>query len=98
MLLRLLCNLDDRLTTVAKIIRYWGKYGGFVGDIDNFNSYAFSLLVVHFLQTRSPPVLPSIQEIIKESGTYKGFLLHAFNYRNQGGVIFGVLNFLLFVI
>ncbi|KAG8190378.1 hypothetical protein JTE90_022022 [Oedothorax gibbosus] len=67
MLLRLLCNLDERFAILAKIIRYWGKYGGFVGDIENFNSYAFSLLVVHFLQTRSQPALPSIQEIIQKS-------------------------------
>ncbi|GBM22797.1 Poly(A) RNA polymerase, mitochondrial [Araneus ventricosus] len=67
MLLWLLCHLDERFPVLTKIIRYWGKYGGFVGDIDRFNSYSFSLLVVHFLQTRNPPVLPPINEVYSKS-------------------------------
>ncbi|CAL1288879.1 unnamed protein product [Larinioides sclopetarius] len=67
MLLRLLGHLDERFSVLTKLIRYWGKYGGFVGDIDRFNSYSFSLLVVHFLQTRNPPVLPPINEVYSKS-------------------------------
>ncbi|GFY60571.1 speckle targeted PIP5K1A-regulated poly(A) polymerase [Trichonephila inaurata madagascariensis] len=67
MLLRLLGYMDPRFPTLTKIIRYWGKYGGFVGDIEMFNSYAFSLLVVHFLQTRNPPILPPIKELASKS-------------------------------
>lgn len=65
--MRLMCRLDDRVAPLIKLIRYWGKYGGFVGDLDLFNSYAFSLLVVHFLQLRNPPVLPPIKEVIEKS-------------------------------
>ncbi|GFT78932.1 speckle targeted PIP5K1A-regulated poly(A) polymerase [Nephila pilipes] len=67
MILRLLGYMDIRFPTLTKIIRYWGKYGGFVGDIEMFNSYAFSLLVVHFLQTRNPPILPPIKEVVLKS-------------------------------
>lgn len=72
-LLRLICLLEPRFTALTKFIRYWGKYGGFVGDIDMFNSYAFSLLVLHFLQHTSPPVLPPLKDIIEASE----YLMHA---------------------
>ncbi|GIX80171.1 speckle targeted PIP5K1A-regulated poly(A) polymerase [Caerostris darwini] len=67
MLLRLLSHFDARFPVLTKIIRYWGKYGDFVGDIEKFNSYSFSLLVVHFLQTRNPPIFPTINELVSKS-------------------------------
>lgn len=76
--MRLMCSLDDRVAPLIKLIRYWGKYGGFVGDIDLFNSYAFSLLAVHFLQLRKPPVLPPIAELIEKSGKYTDYLFFLF--------------------
>ncbi|XP_042894476.1 speckle targeted PIP5K1A-regulated poly(A) polymerase [Parasteatoda tepidariorum] len=69
--LRLICQLDERFVVLAKLVRYWGKYGGFVGDIDRFNSYAFSLFVIYFLQNVHPPVLPPLQEIIDKSNYLK---------------------------
>lgn len=76
MLLRLLGHLDKRFPILTKIIRYWGKYGDFVGDIERFNSYSFSLLVVHFLQTRNPSILPPIDEVYSKSG--KLYFLYKF--------------------
>ncbi|XP_054714615.1 speckle targeted PIP5K1A-regulated poly(A) polymerase-like [Uloborus diversus] len=70
--LRLLCHYDERFAPLAKLVRYWGKYGGFVGDIDMFNSYAFSLLVVHFLQTRDPPILPPLTTIDDSEYLHRG--------------------------
>lgn len=66
--IRLIGHLDDRIMPLIKILRYWGKNCGFIGDIDHFNSYAFSLVVVFFLQNTSPPVLPPFSDLIEKSG------------------------------
>ena len=57
---------DRRFAMLALCIKYWAKnrkinepYTG------TLSSYAYVVLLIHFLQTRNPPVLPNLQEITR---------------------------------
>lgn len=65
--IRLVGHLDNRVMPLIKILRYWGKHCKFIGDLECFNSYAFSLFVVYFLQNTSPPILPPFSELLEKS-------------------------------
>ncbi|GIY19352.1 speckle targeted PIP5K1A-regulated poly(A) polymerase [Caerostris darwini] len=66
-LILFLGKLDERYLTITRIIRYWAKCCDIVGGFDKFSCYALSLLVLHFLQTRNPPILPPINEVSLKS-------------------------------
>lgn len=67
--LMLLCGkLDERVVPLTQIIIYWAKRSKLVGGHTKFKTYAIFLMVVYFLQTRTPPVLPSVQTIFKQTG------------------------------
>ncbi|CAL1274711.1 unnamed protein product, partial [Larinioides sclopetarius] len=66
--LMLLCRLlDDRVAPLYRFISYWAKYFHLCGGPMKLKSYAIFLLVVYFLQTRSPPVLPTVQFMFDET-------------------------------
>ncbi|KAG8627423.1 hypothetical protein KVT40_004906 [Elsinoe batatas] len=58
-------QIDDRVRPLAKIIKYWTKqrilndaaYGGTI------SSYTWICMIINFLQTRNPPILPSLQKL-----------------------------------
>lgn len=57
-------KLDKRVQTIGYIVKYWAKrrqinepYSG------SLSSYAYLLMVINYLQTRNPPVLPCLQQI-----------------------------------
>ncbi|CAK1365231.1 Poly(A) RNA polymerase cid13 [Cercospora beticola] len=58
-------QLDKRVRPLAKIIKHWTKcrilndaaYGGTI------SSYTWICMIINFLQTRDPPILPSLQKI-----------------------------------
>lgn len=58
-LLSLYGKLDPRVVPLMTVLRCWGKKFGYIST-RSFSSYAFSLLVIFFLQTRTPAVLPSV--------------------------------------
>jgi len=63
-LLRAYMTLDPRARQLAFLIKYWAKRR----EINNPyhgspSSYAWVLLVIHYLQTTSPPVLPVLQDL-----------------------------------
>ncbi|KAF8774326.1 Poly(A) RNA polymerase like protein [Argiope bruennichi] len=66
-LIKFLGKLDERFLIITRIVRYWAKYCGLVDGLDKFSSYALSMLVLHFLQTRDPPILLPANEIISKS-------------------------------
>ncbi|RAR01267.1 Poly(A) RNA polymerase cid13 [Stemphylium lycopersici] len=58
-------QLDDRVRPLAMIIKYWTKRrilndAGIGGTI---SSYTWICLILNFLQTRDPPVLPNLHDL-----------------------------------
>lgn len=66
-LLKLCRLMDERVTPVMMTIRYWAKHTGLIAGGPTFNTYTISLLVLYFLQTRTPPVLPSAEYLLSIS-------------------------------
>lgn len=65
-------RIDVRMKAMAYIVKHWAKqrklnepYRG------TLSSYAWVLLVINFLQQRSPPILPCLQQY-REAGTEGG--------------------------
>lgn len=56
--------LDPKVAQLVYIIRSWAKALGISGgDSGQLTSYALTLMVIYFLQTTNPPVIPSLQNI-----------------------------------
>lgn len=63
-LLRAYMSLDPRARQLGFIIKYWAKRRAINDPYRGSpSSYAWVLLVIHYLQTTSPPVLPVLQEL-----------------------------------
>ncbi|GIY87168.1 speckle targeted PIP5K1A-regulated poly(A) polymerase [Caerostris extrusa] len=66
--LMLLCRLlDSRLGSLHRLLTYWVKHLKMSGGPLKFKSYAIFLLLVHFLQTRSPHILPSVEHMLDKA-------------------------------
>jgi len=63
-LLRAYSNLDKRVQQLAYLIKYWAKKRHINSPSNGtLSSYGYILCLIHFLQTRKPPVLPNLQAI-----------------------------------
>lgn len=63
-------QIDDRVRELAMIIKYWTKQriindAGIGGTI---SSYTWICLIINFLQTRSPPILPALHNFRETDG------------------------------
>jgi len=60
-------SIDPRLRILVIVVKHWAKRreinAPFMGTL---SSYAYVLMLIQFLQTRSPPILPCLQREINE--------------------------------
>ncbi|KAJ6831424.1 UTP:RNA uridylyltransferase 1 isoform X2 [Iris pallida] len=63
-LLRDYAQIDERLRQLAFIVKHWAKSRG-VNETykGTLSSYAYVLMCIHFLQQRTPAILPCLQEL-----------------------------------
>lgn len=64
MLLSAYGKCDGRVLRLGALVKSWAKSNDLVGTADgHLNSYAYVLLVIHYLQCTSPPVVPNLQRL-----------------------------------
>ncbi|XP_074087396.1 speckle targeted PIP5K1A-regulated poly(A) polymerase isoform X2 [Macrotis lagotis] len=66
--LNLCCALDRRVRPLVYTLRCWAQGRGLTGSGPLLSNYALTLLVIYFLQTREPPVLPSLTKLAQMAG------------------------------
>ncbi|XP_054163353.1 terminal uridylyltransferase 4-like [Oppia nitens] len=71
-LLQQYCHIDNRVAVLGVALREWARMYRF-DDQENglWPAFAFPILVIHFLQRCSPPVVPCLHEIMQNSSNTK---------------------------
>lgn len=61
------CSIDPRMAPLGMAIKYWAKVRG-INDRSRgtLSSFSLLLMLIHFLQHRRPPILPSLQDLSLE--------------------------------
>lgn len=69
-MIRYLTQCEPRFKKLAIILKHWAKRQGLIRS-NGLKSYGFTLLVVFFLQTRKPLVLPKFSQLKKVAAQLK---------------------------
>lgn len=58
-------QIDERVRQMAMIIKYWTRQRilNDAGTGGTLSSYAWICLIINFLQTREPPIIPSVSTL-----------------------------------
>lgn len=57
------CRCDPRVPVLGRLVKDWAKCHELVSVPDGcLNSYAYMLMVIHYLQSLQPPVVPNLQQ------------------------------------
>jgi poly(A) RNA polymerase len=69
-LLYLYGEVDSRFRPLIFTVRQWAKEALLTSDHpgQQITNFSLTLLVIYFLQTRAPPILPTLGSLIKGSG------------------------------
>lgn len=74
-LLKIISYIDPRIRKMAYIIKNWAKSRNINTPVDGtLSSYGYILTLVHFLQNRSKPLLPTLEEILIDPSTNENLL------------------------
>ncbi|KAL2312315.1 Poly(A) RNA polymerase cid11 [Schizosaccharomyces pombe] len=65
-MLRLFVSIDPRVRPLGLIIKYWAKQRALcdAAGSGTITSYTISCMLVNFLQTRNPPILPAMLDLM----------------------------------
>lgn len=70
-MLAVYCQYDTRVLKLGRLVKDWAKRHQLVGTADGYlNSYAYMLLVIHYLQSLEPPVVPNLQTLAPASASF----------------------------
>ena len=67
-----LCRIDSRLPNLIQLFKYWAKQNRISNArLGTFNSFCLVLLIIHFLQTVQPSILPPMSTFIDKAEVLK---------------------------
>ena len=63
-MLRWYTRVDDRLLKLGHVVKLWARNNGLNdASMGTVSSYAWIMMLIHFLQRTTPPVLPYLQQV-----------------------------------
>ena len=89
-LLNYYANMDQRVRALIYAIRHWGKVRQLAGSVragPRLSNYALSLMVVYYLQTTNPPVLPTVDQLREGEGKHCPYIFHYTTQKNKTSTI-----------